>query len=53
MLCSSVTVSAHCRLISQVAQEIWIVGDNTVKRWNGTIAEYKEHLKSLHEALEA
>ena len=40
-----------CRLISQVAEEIWIVGNNTVKRWEGTIEEYKAHLKGLHESL--
>lgn len=45
-----VLVSHDFRLISQVAEEIWIVGDNTVKRWNGSISEYKEHLKKLHEA---
>ena len=35
----------------QVAEEIWVVADNTVSKWNGTIAEYKEHLKSTHAAL--
>ena len=45
-----VLVSHDFRLISQVAEEIWIVGENTVQRWNGSISEYKEHLKKLHEA---
>lgn len=44
--------SDSCRLISQVANEIWIVGDNTVKRWDGDITEYKEHLKKIHESYE-
>ena len=35
----------------QVAEEIWVVGDNTVAKWSGTIAEYKEHLKATHAAL--
>lgn len=35
----------------QVAEEIWVVGDNTVAKWTGTIAEYKEHLKATHAAL--
>lgn len=38
-------------LTPQVAEEIWVVADNTVSKWNGTIAEYKEHLKSTHAAL--
>ncbi|EIE26592.1 P-loop containing nucleoside triphosphate hydrolase protein [Coccomyxa subellipsoidea C-169] len=46
-----VLVSHDFRLISQVAQEIWVVGDNTVTKWQGTIEEYKEHLKATHEAL--
>lgn len=51
MVCMQVLVSHDFRLISQVATEIWVVGDNTVKKWQGTIAEYKEHLKATHEAL--
>ena len=39
-----------CRLISQVAKEIWEVKSNDVKRWNGTIQEYKDHLRKLHDA---
>ena len=35
----------------QVAEEIWVVGDNTVSKWRGTIEEYKEHLKATHAAL--
>ncbi len=35
----------------QVAEEIWVVGDNTVSKWQGTIGEYKEHLKATHAAL--
>ena len=45
-----VLVSHDFRLISQVAEEIWIVGDNPVQRWNGSITEYKAHLKKLHES---
>ena len=44
-------VSHDFRLISQVAQEIWIVGDDTVKRWDGSIKEYKDYLKGLHVAI--
>ena len=39
------------RLISQVAEEIWLVSDGTVKRWTNGIEAYKEHLKATHEAL--
>ena len=35
----------------QVAEEIWVVGDNTVSKWPGSIEEYKEHLKATHAAL--
>lgn len=43
-------LSGFC-LAWQVAQEIWVVGNNTVSKWQGTIEEYKEHLKATHEAL--
>ncbi|CAK0734018.1 ATP-binding cassette sub- F member 1 [Coccomyxa viridis] len=46
-----VLVSHDFRLISQVAEEIWVVGDNTVSKWPGSIEEYKEHLKTTHAAL--
>ena len=46
-----VLVSHDFRLISQVAQEIWVVGNNTVSKWPGSIEEYKEHLKATHAAL--
>ena len=35
----------------QVAEEIWVVGDNTVSKWDGTIEAYKEHLRVTHVAL--
>lgn len=35
----------------QVAEEIWVVGNNIVSKWQGTIEEYKEHLKATHAAL--
>ena len=44
-------VSHDFRLISQVANEIWVVGDDTVKRWGGDIISYKAHLKASHAAL--
>lgn len=46
-----VLVSHDFRLISQVANEIWEVADGAVRRWNGSIQEYKAHLKARHEAL--
>ncbi len=46
-----VLVSHDFRLISQVAEEIWVVGNNTVSKWPGSIEEYKEHLKATHAAL--
>lgn len=47
-----VLVSHDFRLISQVAEEIWVVGDNTVSRWGGDIISYKAHLKSQMESLQ-
>ena len=43
-----VLVSHDFRLISQVAQEIWEVANGAVKRWNGDIVSYKEHLRQKH-----
>ena len=37
--------------VLQVAEEIWVVGDNTVSKWDGTIEAYKEHLRATHVAL--
>lgn len=43
-----VLVSHDFRLISQVCTEIWEVKDCTVKRWDGDIVSYKEHLRSVY-----
>ncbi|XP_054160803.1 ATP-binding cassette sub-family F member 2-like [Oppia nitens] len=40
-----VLVSHDFRLISQVAQEIWVCEKGTVTKWDGTILTYKEHLR--------
>ena len=40
-----VLVSHDFRLISQVAKEIWVVADGTIKRWEGDIQGYKAYLK--------
>jgi len=40
-----VLVSHDFRLISQVAEEIWVCEKETVTKWEGNILEYKEHLK--------
>jgi len=47
-----VLVSHDFRLISQVAKTIWLVENQTVVEWPGTIQEYKDHLGrqiGLHE----
>lgn len=41
-----VLVSHDFRLISQVAEEIWVCEKGTCTKWQGGILEYKEHLKS-------
>lgn len=46
-----VLVSHDFRLISQVANEIWVVDKGTVSRWGGDIVSYKEHLRKSHAAL--
>ncbi|KAK9840983.1 hypothetical protein WJX81_003709 [Elliptochloris bilobata] len=46
-----VLVSHDFRLISQVAEEIWVVAHKGVTRWRGGIEAYKEHLKATHAAL--
>jgi len=40
-----VLVSHDFRLISQVAQEIWVCENGTVTKWEGTIEAYKEKLR--------
>ncbi|RWS26512.1 ABC transporter-like protein, partial [Leptotrombidium deliense] len=40
-----VLVSHDFRLISQVAEEIWICEKQTVTKWNKDILAYKEHLR--------
>eukprot|EP00916_Digyalum_oweni_P019737 GHVL01032934.1.p1 GENE.GHVL01032934.1~~GHVL01032934.1.p1 ORF type:complete len:604 (-),score=91.32 GHVL01032934.1:208-2019(-) len=46
-----VLVSHDFRLISQVAQEIWLVKDNNVEKWPGSIEDYKSHLVATSQAL--
>ncbi|XP_076349077.1 ATP-binding cassette sub-family F member 2 isoform X1 [Tachypleus tridentatus] len=40
-----VLVSHDFRLISQVAEEIWVCANQTISKWNGDILMYKEHLR--------
>jgi len=40
-----VLVSHDFRLISQVAEEIWVCEKGAVTKWKGDILEYKDHLK--------
>ncbi|KAF5298454.1 hypothetical protein FQR65_LT01233 [Abscondita terminalis] len=41
-----VLVSHDFRLISQVAEEIWVCEKGTVTKWKGDILNYKNHLKN-------
>eukprot|EP01006_Ploeotia_vitrea_P046516 TRINITY_DN67031_c2_g1_i2.p1 TRINITY_DN67031_c2_g1~~TRINITY_DN67031_c2_g1_i2.p1 ORF type:complete len:622 (-),score=98.50 TRINITY_DN67031_c2_g1_i2:350-2182(-) len=45
-----VLVSHDIRLISQVAEEIWIVENGEVAVFNGDIAKYKEQIRTIIEA---
>ncbi|KAI5666365.1 hypothetical protein M9H77_16218 [Catharanthus roseus] len=40
-----VLVSHDFRLINQVAHEIWVCENQAVKRWEGDIMDFKEHLR--------
>lgn len=40
-----VLVSHDFRLINQVVNDIWICEKQTCTKWNGSIMDYKEHLK--------
>lgn len=40
-----VLVSHDFRLINQVANEIWVVDNKSITKWEGDIQSYKEHLK--------
>ncbi|KAI2809790.1 ATP-binding cassette sub- F member 2 [Blomia tropicalis] len=40
-----VLVSHDFRLISQVAEEIWVCEKGTVTKWEGSIQDYKEYLR--------
>ena len=39
-------VSHDFRLISQVANEIWVVDKGTVSKWAGDIVSYKSFLRT-------
>ncbi|PKU74157.1 ABC transporter F family member 1 [Dendrobium catenatum] len=41
-----VLVSHDFRLINQVAEEIWVCENQAVRRWEGDIIDFKNHLKS-------
>uniref|UniRef100_A0A1W7RAW8 ATP-binding cassette sub-family F member 2 n=1 Tax=Hadrurus spadix TaxID=141984 RepID=A0A1W7RAW8_9SCOR len=41
-----VLVSHDFRLISQVAQEIWVCEKQMLTKWNGDILSYKKHLRN-------
>lgn len=41
-----VLVSHDFRLISQVAEQIWVCDNGAVTKWQGGIQDYKEHLKA-------
>ncbi|KAL2919580.1 ABC transporter ATP-binding protein arb1 [Polyrhizophydium stewartii] len=45
-----VLVSHDFRLISQVAEQIWVCENGTMYRWEGSIAEYKAHLRKQIQA---
>ena len=40
-----VLVSHDFRLIDQVAQQIWVCENGTMERWEGSITDYKAHLR--------
>ena len=40
-----VLVSHDFRLINQVAEEIWVCEKGTITKWEGSIQDYKEHLR--------
>jgi ATP-binding cassette subfamily F protein 2 len=42
-------VSHDFRLIDQVARDIWVCEDKTVRRWDKDIREYKKHLSKKAE----
>lgn len=44
-----VLVSHDFRLINQVAREIWVCENKTVKKWDGDIIQYKETLRNKME----
>ncbi len=44
-------MSHDFRLIGQVAHEIWEVAGGTVKKWEGSIESYKDHLRFAHQNL--
>ncbi|CUG34849.1 ABC transporter, putative [Bodo saltans] len=48
-----VVVSHDLRLIAQIAEEIWICDKGEVKRFNGDIADYKEHVQLEIKRMEA
>lgn len=47
-----IVVSHDLRLIAQVAEEIWVVENGEVKRFEGDIADYKEYVQKQIDAME-
>lgn len=37
--------SAYYRLLDKIAKDIMVCENKTVTRWNGSIGEYKNHLR--------
>ncbi|VDO67324.1 unnamed protein product [Haemonchus placei] len=40
-----ILVSHDFRLVSQVAEEVWVCDNQTIKKWDGDIFSFKEHLR--------
>ncbi|CAJ0579134.1 unnamed protein product, partial [Mesorhabditis spiculigera] len=40
-------VSHDFRLVSQVADEVWVCDEQKITKWDGDIMSYKEHLRKL------
>ncbi len=44
-LSEAISVTVECRLLDKIAKDIMVCEHKTVKRWDGSIGEYKNYLR--------
>jgi hypothetical protein len=42
---NNMAVLMFCRLLDKIAKDILVCENRTIRRWDGSIADYKNHLR--------